>query len=124
LRVKFEGAEADGHRLDGYEGIKSLEGLIRVPRIATHYAATGEVRIRAPYSNLLDLQMSQIANGSFEMIFEYASKIADHVQSMEAKSKAEQLFQFLVRRGSGQTEDETIVIDDGAIPNGRHGCHE
>jgi hypothetical protein len=68
--------------------------------------------------------MSQIANGSFEMIFEYASKIADHVQSMEAKSKAEQLFQFLVRRGSGQTEDETIVIDDGAIPNGRHGCHE
>jgi len=122
VRVKFEGAEADSHRLEAYEGIKSLEGLIRVARIATHYSATGEVRFRAPYTDMLEMRMSQIANGSFEMIFDYASKIVDHIQSSDAKSKAEQLFQFLVRRGTGQTDDETVIIDGVEIPTGDVGA--
>ncbi|HUE79760.1 MAG TPA: hypothetical protein VMN38_09025 [Sphingomicrobium sp.] len=122
MRVRFEGAEAEGHRLEAYEGIKSLEGLIRVARIATHYSATGEVRFRAPYTDLLEMRMSQIANGSFEMIFDYASKIADHVQSMDATSKAAQLFQFLVRRGTGQIDAETVVIEGEEIPSGDIGA--
>lgn len=118
MRIKFEGAEADNHRLEAYEGIKSIEGLIRVARIATHYAATGEVRFRAPYTNLLEAQISQIINGSFEMLFDYASRITDNVAADDAKVKAEGLFSFLVKRGTGQTEEEDITIDGATIPSG------
>ena len=58
MRIKFTGDEADDHRLEAYEGVKSLDGLIRVARIATHYAATGEVRFRAPYTDLLETHLS------------------------------------------------------------------
>lgn len=118
MRIKFEGAEADDHRLEAYEGIKSLEGLIRVARIATHYAATGEVRFRAPYTDLLESQISQIQNGSLEMLFDYASRITDQIASSDAKTKAEALFNFLIRRGTGQTEDEDLEVEGVTIPSG------
>jgi hypothetical protein len=112
MRIKFDGEEADNHRLEAYEGIKSIEGLIRVARIATHYSATNEVRFRAPYTNLLEAQISSIINGSFEMLFDYASRITDSVTSGAAKSRAEALFNYLVRRGTGQlpnTEDTDFI---------------
>ena len=118
MRIKFEGAEADGHRLEAYEGIKSIEGLIRVARIATHYAATAEVRFRAPYTDLLEIQISQIINGSFEMLFDYASKISDHIQSMNARSKAEAVFQHLLARGTGQTEEDDVYVNGTSLPSG------
>lgn len=118
MRIRFEGAEADDHRLEAYEGIKSLEGLIRVARIATHYAATGEVRFRAPYTNLLEAQISQIVNGSFEMLFDYANRMTDAISADAAKAKAEQIFNFLVRRGTGQTDDESLTVEGEVIPSG------
>ena len=80
MRIRFSGAEADDHRLEAYEGLKSLDGLIRVATIAAHYAATGEVRFRAPYSNLLQTQLSEIRNGSFEFVFDQLSRFADAVE--------------------------------------------
>lgn len=118
MRVKFEGAEADQHKLEAYEGIKSLEGLIRVARIATHYAATGEVRFRAPYTDLLEARISQINNGSFEMVFDYASRMADAVSFDAAKTRAEALFNHLIRRGTGKSEQEEIVVEGKTIPSG------
>lgn len=118
MRLKFEGAEADQHRLEAYEGLKSIEGSIRVARISSHYAATGEVRFRAPYTDLLEAQISQINNGSFEMLFDYASRITDAVTSDAMKVKAEVLFNFLVRRGTGQAENDELIIDGALIPSG------
>lgn len=118
MRIKFEGEEADHHRLEAYEGIKSLEGLIRVARIATHYAAIGEVRFRAPYTDLLEAQMSQIINGSFEMLFDYVSRLSDGFASHKAKMKAEGLFNALIRRGTGQSDSDEIEIDGNKIPEG------
>lgn len=118
MRIKFEGAEADNHRLEAYEGIKSIEGLIRVARIASHYAATGEVRFRAPYTDLLEAQISQINNGSFEMLFDYASRIANAIQADSTKAKAGALFNFLVQRGTGQTAQESVNIDGTMVPSG------
>lgn len=119
MRIKFEGGEADDHRLEAYEGIKSLEGLIRVARIATHYAATGEVRFRAPYTDLLEAQITTVINGSFEMLFDYASRIGDHLASHAAKIKAEGLFNALIQRGTGQdANDGDLVIEDYTIPEG------
>lgn len=118
MKIKFEGAEADEHRLEAYEGIKSLEGLIRGARIATHYAATGEVRFRAPYTNDLETQIAKIQNGSFEIFFDYISRIASAATSSNAKTKAAALFSFLVRRGTGQTDDENLTVGGETIPSG------
>ena len=119
MRIKFEGEEADHHKLEAYEGIKSIEGFIRVARIATHYAATGEVRFRAPYTSMLETQISQINNGSFEMIFDYASRIADALEFDAKKTKAEAIFNHLVARGTGQTdEDGDLPVGEDVVPSG------
>jgi len=118
VRIKFEGAEADDHKLEAYEGIKSLEGFIRVARIASHYAATEEVRFRAPYTSLLEAQISQINNGSFEMLFDYASRMADQIDFDAAKTKAESIFNFLVARGTGQTENDELFVEGEQVPTG------
>jgi hypothetical protein len=118
VRIKFDGAEADAHRLEAYEGIKSIEGLIRVARIATHYAATGEVRFRAPYTTLLEAQIASTRNGSFEMLFDYASRIVDQAAASVAKLKAEELFNFLIRRGTGQVDEDELVVGEETIPSG------
>lgn len=118
MRIKFEGAEADEHKLEAYEGIKSIEGLMRVARIATHYAATDEVRFRAPYTNILEVHITQINNGSFEMLFDYASRIVDRVIGNSAEVKGEALFNFLVKRGTGKIDAEELQVDGTNIPAG------
>ena len=118
MRIRFQGAEADEHRLEAYEGLKSLDGLIRVATIATHYAATGEVRFRAPYSDLLQTQLNQTRNGSFEFIFDQASRFANVIEGAVARTKAEALFSRLVARGTGQEEAQELHVDGEMIPAG------
>ena len=116
MKIKFEGEEADKHRLEAYDGIKSIDGLIRVARIATHYAATGEVRFRAPYTDLLETHISLTQEGSFEMVFEQVSKLTQGAG--QAKKKADVLMNRILRRGTGQAENEELVIGDEVIPSG------
>jgi hypothetical protein len=116
MRIKFVGEEAEEHRLEAYDGIKSLDGIIRVARIATHYAATGEVRFRAPYTDLLDTHISITQEGSFEMLFEQVSKITHG--AAHAKRKADALLNRVIRRGTGQAEHENLAVDDEVIPSG------
>ena len=118
MRVKFEGAEADENRLEAYEGLKSLDGILRVARIATHYAATGEVRYRAPYTDLLETQITKIQNGSFEMLFENISKMVAQAQAATAKAKANAIISRIIGRGTGQAEHDELVVDGEVIPPG------
>lgn len=118
MRISFSGAEADEHRLEAYEGLKSLDGLVRVATIAAHYAATGEVRFRAPYSELLQTQISGTRNGSFEFVFDQLSRFADAVQGAAARTKAEAIFSRLISRGTGQASDAELRVDDEVIPPG------
>lgn len=118
MRIKFQGAEADGHRLEAYEGLKSLDGLVRVATIATHYAATGEVRFRAPYSHLLETQLTTIRNGSLEFMFEQASRFVDQIQGALARTKADAIISRLLARGTGQAFEEDLRVDGHVIPPG------
>lgn len=118
MRVRFHGAEADANRLEAYEGLKSLDGILRVARIATHYAATGEVRYRAPYTDLLETQITDIQNGSFEMLFENISKLASDIQSASAKFKANAIINRIIRRGTGQAAHEELEVQGEVIPPG------
>jgi hypothetical protein len=116
MRIIFEGGEADEHRLEAYEGIKSIDGLVRVARIATHYAATGEVRFRAPYTDQLEVHLTVTQAGSFELLFEQISNMGEGAQ--QAKAKANALIDRILRRGTGQAEYEPLAINGENIPPG------
>lgn len=118
MRIIFSGAEAEEHRLEAYEGLKSLDGLVRVATIASHYAATGEVRFRAPYTDLLQVQISGTRNGSFEFVFDQLSRFADVIQGDAVRSKADALFARLMARGTGQAAQEELRVDGEVIPPG------
>lgn len=118
MRVKFEGAEADNNRLEAYEGLKSLDGILRVARIATHYAATGEVRYRAPYTGLLETQITDVQNGSFEMLFENISKMTKSIETSSAKMKADAIITRILERGTGQVDHEELLVDGEIVPRG------
>ncbi len=116
MRIVFEGEEAEDHRLEAYEGLKSIDGIIRVARIATHYAATGEVRFRAPYTDMLETHISLTQEGSFEMVFENVSKMAQGAG--HARRKANAVMSRILRRGTGQAEEGALVVDDEIVPSG------
>jgi hypothetical protein len=118
MRIIFSGAEAEEHRLEAYEGLKSLDGLVRVATIAAHYAATGEVRFRAPYSDMLQTQLSGVQNGSFEFVFDQFSRFANRLEGAAARNKSEALFARLVARGTGQAVDQELRVDGEVIPPG------
>jgi hypothetical protein len=116
VRIRFVGGEAEAHRLEAYEGIKSVDGLIRVARIATHHAATGEVRFRAPYTDLLETHLSISEEGSFEMLFEQVSKLAAGAE--HATKKANALLNRILRRGTGQEDHLNLFVDGEEVPSG------
>lgn len=116
MRIKFEGGEADEHRIEAYDGIKSIDGLIRVARIATHYAATGEVRYRAPYTDLLEVHLSVTQEGSFELLFEQISKMTEG--AAHAKHVADALLNRILKRGTGQGEFDELQVGEQIIPPG------
>ena len=116
MRIKFEGGEAEEHRIEAYDGIKSIDGLVRVARIATHYAATGEVRYRAPYSRDLEVHLAVTQAGSFELLFEQISQLGEGTG--HAMKKANALLNRIIRRGTGQAEFEPLNVDDEVISSG------
>lgn len=69
--LKYEGGDADDHRLDALTGGESLEGLGRALSLVAHFAATGEVRQRAPYSKEARFVFSANRAGSLEWLVEY-----------------------------------------------------
>lgn len=118
LKIKFSGGEADNNRLEAYDGLKSVDGLIRVARIATHYAATNEVRMRAPYTETLSMQLVTSQPGSFEMLFENVAKSLDSNSAQRVKAVSSSLIDRLLKRGTGQTDDAELVVDGQVIPSG------
>ncbi|WP_417319942.1 hypothetical protein [Erythrobacter aureus] len=118
MKIIFSGGEAENNRLDAYEGLKSVEGLIRVARIATHYAATNEVRFRAPYTDVLSMQLIASHPGSFEMVFDNIAQAMDSNSAQRVKAISAALIQRLTRRGTGQASGDALVVDGETIPSG------
>ena len=50
LTISFEGLDADEHRIEAYAGIESAAGIARALTLIAHFAATGKVRHRFPFS--------------------------------------------------------------------------
>lgn len=65
LIVSFRGADADQHRIDAYSGSESIAGISRSLALVAHYAATGVVRRRYPFSDDLGFYIEAVEPGSF-----------------------------------------------------------
>jgi hypothetical protein len=66
LIVTFDGLDArDGH-LEAFAGIESMAGIARALTLIAHYAATGEVRHRFPFTDELRFYLEDTEEGSFK----------------------------------------------------------
>jgi hypothetical protein len=65
LIVSFRGLDADQHRIDAYTGSESIAGISRSLALVAHYAATGAVRHRFPFSTDLGFFIEAVEPGSF-----------------------------------------------------------
>jgi hypothetical protein len=117
MDVKFEGAEASAHRIEAYTGAVSLEGIARAATLAAHYAATGEVRFRSPYSDEIEFQFAAPEAGSLDFPLDAIANIASAVSAKKLKL-ATALFLAILARASGQEVDGGSGIDLGEISSG------
>jgi hypothetical protein len=62
--LRFDGGLASGGELDFYDAAVSQEGFARLLLIAGHFAATGKIIHKAPYSEA-DVRIRAIERGSF-----------------------------------------------------------
>jgi hypothetical protein len=69
--LKFDGGDADQHRIEALTGGQSLQGLGHALTLIAHFASTGEVRQRAPYSKSAKFYFSANREGSLEWLIEF-----------------------------------------------------
>ena len=72
LVIKYDGLDAENHRLDAQTGSESLDGFGHALTLIGHYAATGSVRFRAPYSDDVRFFFTANREGSLEWLLETA----------------------------------------------------
>lgn len=65
LVISFQGLDADEHRIEAYSGIESAAGIARALTLITHFAATGIVRHRFPFSENAQVYLEGTEDGSF-----------------------------------------------------------
>ncbi|HEV2597307.1 hypothetical protein [Sphingopyxis sp.] len=69
LIVSFLGGDADEHRIEAFSGLESAAGIARALALIGHYAATGEVRYRYPFSTDVQFFLEGTEEGSFNWKF-------------------------------------------------------
>lgn len=114
MEIVFKGSEADSHEIEAYAGVVSLEGIARAATLAAHYAATGQVRFRAPYSSDLEFRIAAPVPGSLEFPLKIVSQM---VEALPKKKLAAALFIALLSRSTGQAIDDNVAsqISDIAL---------
>lgn len=65
IRIQYEGGLADENALPGYDGITSIDGIMRAVHIATHAYMTGQVVSRATAMRGASVIMKPARPGSF-----------------------------------------------------------
>ena len=63
-KIKFDGKDADRHRLEAYPAAHSLEGLTWALALTLHFGVTGEVRGRGDLSRSAKIYISPPRRGS------------------------------------------------------------
>lgn len=117
MNIVFEGAEAAVHEVEAYSGVVSLEGIARAATLAAHYAATNQVRFRAPYSNDVEFRFSAPQEGSLDFPLKVVSRLGGTIASQKTKT-ATALFLALLARSSGQEIEQDIKDEIAEVQSG------
>lgn len=64
-RLKFDGDEADRHRLPAHQGSQSIEGMAWALSLLCNYAASGEIRHRGRLDDRIQLFVTPAQRGSY-----------------------------------------------------------
>ena len=118
MQVRFNGGEADEHRIELFTGAESLSGIGRVGNLVSHYIATGEVRFRAPYDEAVRFYISGIAEGSLNVAVDQVARLGSDAASAIARTKAARLLRRVVARSIGKAEEGSLELNDGVVPSG------
>jgi len=65
IKVRYEGGDADEHRLDLYDGTASIHGVAQAMQIATHAFVNGKLITKAPALKGAKLYLKPSKSGSF-----------------------------------------------------------
>lgn len=109
LVVKYKGLDADRHRIDALTGGESLSGIGHALTLISHYASTGNVRFRAPYSKLIRFYYVSNQEGSLEWLLDAVSKtqsaIALGLRPSEITSIVNYVFSRAIGRDSSSLDE-------------------
>ena len=117
MNIKFDGGEADEHLIEAYFGSESLSGMSRAATLVAHYAATGEVRHRAPYSDDLQFFLEAPANGSLQFPLSVIARTAGALGN-HRKKLAIALLSLILARATGQAPESALTIGDQIVKSG------
>lgn len=78
LTISFQGLAADDHRIEAYAGIQSAAGIARALTLIAHFASTGKVRHRFPFSPDAQVFLEGTEEGSFnwQMVVQVSGALA------------------------------------------------
>jgi hypothetical protein len=117
MEIIFDGGEADQHRIEAYTGASSLEGVARAAVLTAHFAATGQVRFRAPYSFDLEFYISAPEEGSLGFPLGVLTRIEGAIVRHK-RALAVGLLPLVLSRATGQAPNDAVDIDGERIPSG------
>ncbi|HXH53736.1 MAG TPA: hypothetical protein VNH53_09965 [Sphingomicrobium sp.] len=103
LILKYEGLDADEHRLDAQFGGESLAGIGHGLTLISHYAATATVRQRAPYSEETRFYFVGSRQGSLDWLLQVVISNPDAVMVGLGVNGVTELVKYVFSRAIGKT---------------------
>lgn len=118
MQIKFSGAEADNGHVDLQGGGDSLAAFGHIANVIGHYVAEGKVRFRGPYTNKVQFRISSTQPGSLKVTVDELKRFGSEVRNAAAGLKLRSLFERVLNRAVGQSEEGALAIADEQIPAG------
>jgi len=121
LSAKFDGDEAEYHRIPAYEGSQSIQGISRGLVLVSHYLATGVVRHKAPFGGGIQVFIRPAQPGSLEQIYQIVAdptvqiiggKILENVTSSVLSDFVKLIFSNAVGKSSKTETKEIAELED------------
>lgn len=116
MEIKFVGGEADHHHIEAYSGVESLSGITRAAVLVAHYAATGNVRFRRPFSSDVRFYLERTEPGSLTFVLSNVARNAERAAQLGRDTT--KLLQRVILRATGQAHAAGFGPDDLVVKEG------
>lgn len=109
--LSYEGGIADQHLLPGYDGAKSLDGMIRAIEIALHFYMNGETVQKATALRGAEIYLKPSRAGSYDLpfIIEMLNQPATAVGATLLANPLYDFFKLVFRRATGTLDAQPLT---------------